>query len=176
MSRIGKKPIALNKATVDIKGDHITVKGPKGQLERSIPELITVSLEDNEILVKRANDTKQARALHGLVRSLVANMVQGVNDDYTKTLELVGVGYRASVDGNTLTLNVGLSHTVDFVAPEGVSFAVEKNTTVKVGGIDKEIVGNLAANIRAIRKPEPYKGKGIKYAGEVIRRKAGKAK
>ncbi len=176
MSRIGKKPIALNKATVDIKGDHITVKGPKGQLERSIPELITVSLEDNEILVKRANDTKQARALHGLVRSLVANMVQGVNDGYTKTLELVGVGYRASVAGNTLTLNVGLSHTVDFVAPEGVSFAVEKNTTVKVSGIDKEIVGNLAANIRAIRKPEPYKGKGIKYAGEVIRRKAGKAK
>lgn len=176
MSRIGKKPIALQKATVEIKGDHIIVKGPNGQLERDIPQLISVVVEDNQIQVNRENDSKQARSLHGLVRSLVANMVEGVSNGYTKTLELVGVGYRASVAGNTLTLNVGLSHTVDFVAPEGITFEVEKNTTVRVKGIDKEIVGNLSANIRAIRKPEPYKGKGIKYAGEVIRRKAGKAK
>lgn len=176
MSRIGKKPIALQKATVEINGDHIVVKGPNGQLERNIPGLITVAVEDSHIQVIRANDSKQARSLHGLVRSLVANMVEGVSNGYTKTLELVGVGYRASVAGNTLTLNVGLSHPVDFVAPEGISFEVEKNTTVRVKGIDKELVGNLAANIRAVRKPEPYKGKGIKYAGEVIRRKAGKAK
>jgi len=176
MSRIGKKPIALQKATVEIKGDHIVVKGPNGQLERDIPQLISVVVEDDQIQVKRENDSKQARSLHGLVRSLVANMVEGVSNGYTKTLELVGVGYRASVAGNTLTLNVGLSHTVDFVAPEGITFEVEKNTTVRVKGIDKELVGNLSANIRAIRKPEPYKGKGIKYAGEVIRRKAGKAK
>lgn len=176
MSRIGKKPIALQKATVEINGDHIVVKGPNGQLERDIPNLISVAVEDNQIQVTRANDSKQARSLHGLVRSLVANMVEGVSNSYTKTLELVGVGYRASVAGNTLTLNVGLSHPVEFVAPEGITFEVEKNTTVRVKGIDKEVVGNLAANIRAIRKPEPYKGKGIKYAGEVIRRKAGKAK
>jgi len=176
MSRIGKKTIALEKATVTIADRQITVKGPKGELKRVIPELVSVDINDGIISVTRANDSKQARALHGLMRSLVANMVEGVNNGYTKTLELVGVGYKASVANNKLTLNVGYSHPVEFDAPAGITLETETPTKVLVKGIDKEEVGNLAAKIRAVRKPEPYKGKGIKYSGEVIRRKAGKAK
>jgi len=176
MSRIGKKPIVLEKANITIVDDHITVKGPKGELSRTIPGLITVEINEGEAHVKRANDSKQARSLHGLMRSLVANMVEGVNTGFSKSLELVGVGYKASVKDNTLILNVGYSHPVEMPAPEGITVETEGATKVHIKGIDKAEVGNYAAKIRAIRKPEPYKGKGIKYAGEVIRRKAGKAK
>lgn len=177
MSRIGKKPIALNKATVTVVDRKVTVKGPNGELSRVLPELVEVNVADGVINVTRANDSKQARALHGLIRSLVANMVEGVNTGFTKSLDLVGVGYKASVQGsNKLTLNVGYSHPVEITAPAGVTVEIETPTKVLVKGIDKEEVGNLAAKIRAVRKPEPYKGKGIKYSGEVIRRKAGKAK
>jgi len=177
MSRIGKKPIPLNKATVTVADGRVTVKGPKGELSRVVPELVSVAINDGVVQVSRANDSKQARALHGLVRSLVANMVEGVNNGFTKSLDLVGVGYKASVQGtNKLTLNVGYSHPVEITAPAGVTVEIETPTKVLVKGIDKEEVGNLAAKIRAVRKPEPYKGKGIKYTGEVIRRKAGKAK
>lgn len=176
MSRIGKKPIVLEKANVTLVDNHITVKGPKGEMNLTIPGLITVEINEGEVHVKRANDSKQARSLHGLMRSLVANMVEGVNNGFSKSLELVGVGYKASVKDNVLVLNVGYSHPVEMPAPEGVTVETEGATKVHIKGIDKEQVGNYAANIRAIRKPEPYKGKGIKYAGEVIRRKAGKAK
>lgn len=176
MSRIGRKIIALDKATVTVADRQVTVKGPKGELKRVIPELINIDINDGIITVTRVNDSKQARALHGLMRSLVANMVEGVNNGFTKSLELVGVGYKAAVAGNKLTLNVGYSHPIEFEAPAGITLATETPTKVLVTGIDKEEVGNLAAKIRAVRKPEPYKGKGIKYSGEVIRRKAGKAK
>lgn len=176
MSRIGRKIIALDKATVTVADRQVTVKGPKGELKRVIPELINIDINDGIITVTRVNDSKQARALHGLMRSLVANMVEGVNNGFTKSLELVGVGYKAAVAGNKLTLNVGYSHPIEFDAPAGITLATETPTKVLVTGIDKEEVGNLAAKIRAVRKPEPYKGKGIKYSGEVIRRKAGKAK
>lgn len=176
MSRIGKKPISLGKATVTVADGHVTVKGPKGELKRSVPALVSVNVADGVVSVTRADDSKQARALHGLIRSLVANMVEGVNEGFTKSLELVGVGYKATVAGNKLTLNVGYSHPVEIAAPAGITLETETATKVLVKGIDKEEVGNLAAKIRAVRKPEPYKGKGIKYSGEVIRRKAGKAK
>lgn len=176
MSRIGKKPIALQKATVEVANGQVMVKGPKGELQRSLPELISIEIVDGIVHVKRANDSKQARSLHGLMRSLVANMVEGVNNGYSKTLELVGVGYKASMKGNSLVLNVGYSHPIEVDPPAGISFETEGATKVMIKGIDKEEVGNLAAKVRAFRKPEPYKGKGIKYAGEVIRRKAGKAK
>lgn len=177
MSRIGKKPITLDKANVSIDGNVVTVKGPKGELKQDFPsDLISVELEDGIMNVKRANDSKKARAMHGLFRSLMNNMVEGVNTGYQKTLQLVGVGYKASLEGSTLVLNVGYSHLVKIPAPEGITFETEKNTIVHVKGIDKSLVGNTAANIRAVRKPEPYKGKGVKYIDEVIRRKAGKAK
>lgn len=176
MSRIGKRSITLEKASVEIKDNQVTVKGPKGELQRSLPELVSVEVLEGIAHVKRDNDSKRARAMHGLFRSLLNNMVQGVNTGYTRSLELVGVGYKASLRGNTLVLNVGMSHNVEFEPPAGISFETEGATKVHVKGIDKELVGNIAANIRAVRKPEPYKGKGIKYAGEVIRRKAGKAK
>ncbi|PKL75489.1 MAG: 50S ribosomal protein L6 [Candidatus Melainabacteria bacterium HGW-Melainabacteria-1] len=176
MSRIGKKTIALDKASVTVAERLVTVKGPKGELKRELPELVAVEIKDGVMTVTRANDSKQARALHGLIRSLMANMVEGVNNGFTKSLELVGVGYKASVQSNKLTLNVGYSHPVEIDAPAGVTLEIETPTKVLVKGIDKELVGNLAAKIRAVRKPEPYKGKGIKYTGEVIRRKAGKAK
>jgi large subunit ribosomal protein L6 len=168
--------IPLNQATITINDRQVTVKGPKGELKREIPELISVEVNDGVVTVTRANDSKPARALHGLIRSLVANMVEGVNNGFTKSLDLVGVGYKASVAGSRLTLNVGYSHPVEIDAPAGVSVETETPTKLLVKGIDKEAVGNLAAKIRAVRKPEPYKGKGIKYSGEVIRRKAGKAK
>ncbi|NLX03094.1 MAG: 50S ribosomal protein L6 [Syntrophomonadaceae bacterium] len=176
MSRIGKKPISLPagvKVTVD--GNTVTVQGPKGTLTQALPEEITITQEDNQILVQRANDDKQQRSFHGLSRALIANMVEGVTNGFEKKLELVGVGYRAQMQGKKLVISIGFSHPVEVDAPEGIEFEVPAPTRITIKGIDKQLVGNTAAHIRAIRKPEPYKGKGIKYENEFIRRKAGKA-
>ena len=177
MSRIGKSPIPVPSGVdVTLDGRVVRVKGPQGSLEREIPGEITVRLEDSTIFVERPNDERQNRALHGLTRSLVNNMVVGVTAGYTKELEIVGVGYRAAAPSPTrLDLALGFSHPVGVDAPAGISFEVPIPTRIIVKGIDKELVGQVAANIRKIRKPEPYKGKGVRYAGEVVQRKAGKA-
>jgi large subunit ribosomal protein L6 len=177
MSRIGKAPIPVPSGVdVTVSGGTITVKGPKGTLSRTLPDPITVRQEGDELLVERPNDERQSRARHGLVRSLVNNMVVGVTAGYTKELEIVGVGYRATAAGpNRLDLALGFSHPVNVDAPEGITFEVPAPTRILVSGIDKEAVGQVAADIRKIRKPEPYKGKGVRYAGERIIRKAGKA-
>jgi large subunit ribosomal protein L6 len=176
MSRIGKKPIPIPaKVTVTVDGQSVTVKGPKGELSRVLPDGVVVAQEGETIVVQRENESRKARERHGLCRTLIANMIEGVADGYQKRLEIQGVGYRAQVQGKNLNLSVGYSHPVIFEPPEGIQFAVESNTNVIVSGIDKEIVGNIAAKIRASRPPEPYKGKGVRYAGEYIRRKAGKA-
>ena len=177
MSRIGRSPITLPSGVdVAIAGQHITVKGPKGALERDLPGEITVRQDDGVLVVERPNDERQNRALHGLVRSLVNNMVLGVSQGFRKDLDIVGVGYRATAKGDTkLELALGFSHPVSVEAPAGVTFEVASPTTIGVIGIDKEAVGQVAANIRKIRKPEPYKGKGVRYSGEVVRRKAGKS-
>ncbi|MEQ1786138.1 MAG: 50S ribosomal protein L6 [Acidimicrobiales bacterium] len=176
MSRIGKAPIPVPSGVdVTIAGAHITVKGPKGTLERDIPGAITVRQDGEELLVERPNDERQNRALHGLVRSLVNNMVVGVHEEFTKELEIIGVGYRAAAQGtNKLDLALGFSHPVSVDAPEGISFETPAPNRIIVKGIDKEIVGQVAANIRKIRKPEPYKGKGVRYLGEHVAKKAGK--
>ena len=177
MSRIGKSPIPVPSGVdVTLDGRVVRVKGPQGSLEREIPGEITVRQEDSTIFVERPNDERQNRALHGLTRSLVNNMVVGVTAGYTKELEIVGVGYRAAAPSPTrLDLALGFSHPVAVDAPQGISFEVPIPTRIIVKGIDKELVGQVAANIRKIRKPEPYKGKGVRYAGEVVQRKAGKA-
>jgi len=178
MSRIGKLPITVPSGVdVTIDGQSVTVKGPKGQLSHTVANPITVARgEDGTIEVARPNDERQSKALHGLSRTLVANMVTGVTDGYEKKLEIVGVGYRVLAKGpSQVELQLGYSHPVFFDAPEGVTFTVETNTRFTVLGIDKQQVGEVAANIRKLRKPEPYKGKGIRYAGEQIRRKVGKA-
>ena len=176
MSRIGKRPITVpNQVTVTIDGRHVAVKGPKGSLERDLPSLIEVEQDGNTLNVLRINESRPARQLHGLSRTLVSNMVEGVSQGFQKRLQIQGVGYRAQTQGNKLTLNVGYSKPVEMTMPEGIQVAVERNTEVTVSGIDKEVVGNVAAKIRDVRPPEPYKGKGIRYFGEVIRRKAGKA-
>lgn len=176
MSRIGKRPIPVPpKVTVTIDGQHVAVKGPKGELSRTLPAEVEVVQEDGTLLVNRRNESRVARQLHGLCRTLVANMVEGVSSGFQKRLEIQGVGYRAQVQGRNLVLNVGYSHQVHIEPPEGIQLAVENNTNVVVTGIDKEAVGNISARIRAVRPPEPYKGKGIRYAGEFVRRKAGKA-
>jgi large subunit ribosomal protein L6 len=177
MSRIGKAPIAVP-AGVDVKldGRNISVKGPKGTLEREIPGTITISQDGDTLVCERPNDENKTKAMHGLTRSLVNNMVIGVTDGFTKNLEIVGVGYRAEAQSpSLLRLNLGFSHSVDVKAPDGITFEVPVQTQVIVSGIDKEVVGQVAANIRSIRKPEPYKGKGVRYAGERVLRKAGKA-
>ena len=175
MSRIGKAPIAVpNGVEVTINGRNVTVKGPKGTLSRDIPGEIIVRKEDATVLVERPNDERQNRALHGLSRTLVNNMVVGVTDGFAKELEIVGVGYRAEAQGQNLRLALGFSHPVIVPAPEGITFEIPAQTRVIVKGIDKELVGQVAANIRSIRKPEPYKGKGVRYLGERILRKAGK--
>jgi len=177
MSRVGKSPIAVpGGVDVTIAERDVSVKGPKGTLSRTLPGEITVRQEDSTLLVERPNDERHNRALHGLTRSLVANMVTGVTDGFVKELEIVGVGYRATAQGpGRMELALGFSHPVFVDAPDGVTFEVPQPTRIRVIGIDKEIVGQVAANIRKIRKPEPYKGKGIRYLGEQVKRKAGKA-
>lgn len=176
MSRIGKQPVPIPKGvTVTIDGQTVTAKGAKGELSREFPPEIAFAQEGEEVVVTRVDESRNARQRHGLVRTLIANMVEGVSKGYEKKLEIQGVGYRASLQGQKLVMALGYSHPVEFDPPGGISFAVEKNTNVTVTGIDKEVVGNTAARIRAARPPEPYKGKGVRYAGEQIRRKAGKA-
>ncbi len=176
MSRIGKRPISLpTKVTVTVDGQTVIVKGPKGELSRTLPGDVVIAQADGTVLVTRRNESRSAREKHGLCRTLVANMVEGVSNGFQRRLEIQGVGYRAQVQGKNLVLNVGYSHQVQIEPPAGVQFVVENNTNVVVSGIDKEIVGNTAAQIRAVRPPEPYKGKGIRYTGEAVRRKVGKA-
>ena len=176
MSRIGRMPIAIPAGvTVEIaENNHVTVKGPKGTLERTLPSEMDIKVEGSEVVVTRPNDLKKMKSLHGLTRTLINNMVVGVTDGYTKTLEVNGVGYRAQKSGKKLTLHLGYSHPVEMEDPEGVETTVEGQNKIIVKGIDKEKVGQYAAEIRDKRRPEPYKGKGIKYADEVIRRKVGK--
>ncbi len=177
MSRIGRAPIPVpNEVEVRVEGQRVTVRGPRGTLERVLPPDITVRQDDGVLRVERPDDERTHRALHGLTRTLVSNMVVGVTEGFSKELEIVGVGYRATAQGpTTLELALGFSHPVRVEAPEGVTFEVPAPTRITVRGIDKESVGQVAANIRKLRKPEPYKGKGVRYAGEVVRRKAGKA-
>ena len=177
MSRIGKSPIPVpGGVDVTVSGRTITVKGPKGSLERELPGAITVRQEGEELLVERPDDERQTRAMHGLVRSLVNNMVIGVTDGFTKELEIIGVGYRATAKGaETLDLALGFSHPVEVKAPAGVTFEVPTPNRIDVKGSDKELVGQVAADIRKLRKPEPYKGKGVRYLGEHVVRKAGKS-
>jgi len=176
MSRIGKQPVPVPKGvTVTIDGQKVTVKGAKGELSRELPPEIAFVQEGEEIVVTRRNESRNARQRHGLVRTLIANMVEGVSNGYQKKLEIQGVGYRASLQGQKLVMALGYSHPVEFEPPAGIQFGVEGNTNVTVTGIDKEVVGNTAATVRAARPPEPYKGKGVRYAGEQVRRKAGKA-
>jgi large subunit ribosomal protein L6 len=176
MSRVGQSPIPIPSGVdIAVQGRDVRVKGPRGQLERSIPEDISLEQTDGELRVARDKETREARALHGLTRSLLANMVQGVTEGYEKRLEIHGVGYRVIKQGNDLEIAVGFSHTVRKAAPAGIEFDVPAPTRISVRGIDKELVGQTAAEIRAIRKPEPYKAKGIRYEGEHIQRKGGKA-
>jgi large subunit ribosomal protein L6 len=176
MSRVGKKPIALpSGVSVDVKDGIVAVKGKKGELTAPLAVGVGVSVEDNNVVVERTSDEKAAAALHGTTRALVQNMVVGVSEGYSKKLEIVGVGFRAAVKGKTLILNIGFCHTVDIDAPEGITFTCPDQTHIEVTGIDKQAVGQIAAEIRAVRKPEPYKGKGIRYEGEQVRRKEGKS-
>ena len=176
MSRIGKAPITVpGGVTVAIDGNSISVTGPKGELARTYSELITIRQDGDQLLVERSGDDRLARAQHGLVRSLVQNMVTGVTTGFQKDLDIVGVGYRAQAKGSGLELSLGFSHQVIVDAPEGISFVVPQPTRIEVHGIDKQLVGQVAANIREWRKPEPYKGKGVRYVDEHVRRKAGKA-
>jgi large subunit ribosomal protein L6 len=175
MSRIGNQPIELPEGVeLELNGQAVTVKGKNGELTRNINPLITLEIEDNEVTFTRANEQKKSKMLHGTTRSMVNNMVVGVTEGYTKKLEIIGVGYRAQMQGNTLNLNVGVSHPVEFETPEGLEIEVPSNTEIVIKGADKEAVGALAANIRSVRSPEPYKGKGIRYEGEYVRRKEGK--
>ncbi len=176
MSRIGRLPITVPSGVdVTIDGRTVTVKGPKGTLSRSLHPDMAVSREDGTIVVTRPTEQKSHKQLHGLTRTLVNNMVVGVTDGYRKSLEITGVGYRAALNGKKLTLNLGYSHPIEIDPPDGITFEVENPTHLAVLGIDKELVGQVAAQVRSTRKPEPYKGKGVRYAGEYIRRKAGKA-
>jgi len=176
VSRIGRKPINLPAGVeVKIENNIITVKGPKGVLSQSIPEDISIGLQENKLLCTRPSDAKRHRAMHGLTRALVANMVTGVTTGFEKKLEMVGVGYRAQMQGSKLVMNIGYSHPIEIEPPQGVEFEVPAVTRITVKGIDKQLVGNTAADIRALRRPEPYKGKGVRYENEVVRRKAGKS-
>jgi large subunit ribosomal protein L6 len=176
MSRVGNAPVAIPSGVeVKVDGPVVTIKGSKGELKRTFSEKVAVAVEEDQVVVTRVDDERESRALHGLTRALVNNMVVGVSDGFEKRLELVGVGYRASLKGKSLELLVGFSHPVDIAAPEGIEIEVPENTKITVRGIDKELVGQIAADIRGVRPPEPYKGKGIRYEGEYVRRKAGKA-
>ncbi len=175
MSRIGKKPVNIKDVDVKIDGQHITVKGKLGELSMDVHPNISVKIDGDELVVTRPNDNKQNRALHGLTRALIANMVTGVTDGYKKTLKIIGVGYRAELKGKGLLINIGYSHPIYFIPPEEIKIEVPSADQIIISGIDKELVGNVAAKIRSFRKPEPYKGKGIRYIDEVVIRKAGKA-
>jgi large subunit ribosomal protein L6 len=177
MSRIGKKPIPLpDKVQVEIRGSHVTVKGPRGELGRSFDPDMSIKVEDGIVTIERPTDHRTHRAIHGLTRALLANMVTGVSEGYSKVLEIEGTGYRAELQGEKLVLYLGYSHPIEFPPPQGISFEVPRGgRSVTVQGIDKELVGEIAARIRRQRPPEPYKGKGVRYQGERIRRKAGKA-
>jgi large subunit ribosomal protein L6 len=176
MSRIGKSPIPVPAGVeVNISGSDVSVKGPKGQLQLTVSSPITVALADGQVVVTRPDDERVSRSLHGLTRTLIANQIIGVTEGYTKGLEIVGTGFRVAAKGQALEFSLGYSHSIVVDPPAGISFAVEGNTKITVSGIDKQAVGEVAANIRKLRKPEPYKGKGVRYAGEVVRRKAGKS-
>lgn len=176
MSRIGRRPIAIPQGvTVTPEGQALLVEGPKGKLQLTVPSVLSVRLEDSTVHVERRGDEKPVKALHGLYRALIANMIQGVASGFSKELEIVGVGYRAQLQGKQLSLHVGFSHPVVVDVPSGLTVEVPKPTSVMVTGVDKQLVGQFAAHLRRVAAPEPYKGKGIRYAGEVIRRKAGKA-
>jgi large subunit ribosomal protein L6 len=176
MSRIGRLPIDVPaNVNVTIDGSAVTVKGPKGELALTVASPIQVKLEDGQLVVSRPDDERTSRSLHGLTRTLIANQIIGVTDGYTKGLDIVGTGYRVAVDGQGITFALGYSHPITVQPPAGISFTVEGNNRVIVSGIDKQAVGEVAANLRKLRKPEPYKGKGIRYTGEVVRRKAGKS-
>lgn len=176
MSRIGRLPIPVP-AGVDVKidGSNVEVKGPKGTLSLVVASPITVALEDGNVIVTRPDDERTSRSLHGLTRTLIANNIQGVTEGFTKGLEIVGTGYRVTAKGNDIEFALGYSHPILVQAPAGITFTIDGNTKVSVSGIDKQAVGEVAANLRKLRKPEPYKGKGVRYAGEVVRRKAGKS-
>jgi large subunit ribosomal protein L6 len=175
MSRIGKKPLPVPQGvTVKVDGSRVSVKGPKGELSRTLHEELKVKLENNQLLVERPSDEAKHKALHGLSRTLLRNMIEGVTQGFAKTLEIQGVGYKAEVRPPGIRLTVGFSHPVDFPAPSGIKLTVDNNVIVKVEGPDKELVGQVASEIRKVRPPEPYKGKGIRYQGEQVRRKAGK--
>jgi large subunit ribosomal protein L6 len=175
MSRIGKSPIPVPSGVdVAISGSSVTVKGPKGTLVRDLPGAVTIRQDGDTLLVERPDDERESKAMHGLVRSLVNNMVVGVSQEFSKELEIIGTGYRAALQGSTLDLSLGFSHPVKVDAPQGITFEVPTPTRIVVRGIDKEQVGQVAADIRALRKPEPYKGKGVRYLGEYVARKAGK--
>lgn len=176
MSRIGKKILTIPQGVqVSIDNAHVAIKGPKGQLEWDMPEAISYEMKDGTLSFSRSSDEKHVRALHGLTRALIASMVEGVNNGYVKKLQIEGVGYRAEMRGTNLLLSVGYSHPILFIPPAGITFAVSSPTALSVAGIDKQLVGEIAAKIRRVRPPEPYKGKGIRYEGEQIRRKAGKS-
>jgi large subunit ribosomal protein L6 len=176
MSRVGRKPIEIPQGvTVSVEGNRVTVKGPKGELSQEFPPACRFVQEDNVLRVERLADDRRHRSLHGLIRTLVANMVEGVSKGFTKELEIVGVGYRAELKGKDLVMSLGYSHPVVYPVPEGIKIEVPEPTKIRVSGIDKQRVGQVAADIRRFRPPEPYKGKGIRYVGEEIRRKAGKA-
>jgi large subunit ribosomal protein L6 len=176
MSRIGKLPVPIpDGVSVKSADGQVEVKGPKGTIATRMPELISVDVAEGEIRFTRPDDKRDSRSLHGLARALTANMVTGVTQGFSKTLEIQGIGYRAAVKGTTLNLLLGFSHPVDMQIPEGLTVSVDGTTTIKIDGIDKQMVGQFAADVRAIRPPEPYKGKGIRYAGERVRRKVGKA-
>jgi large subunit ribosomal protein L6 len=177
MSRIGIKPVeVIEGVTINIDGKNLTAKGSKGELNLTINDAVIVTLEESQVIVKPANDTQEAHALWGLSRSLIQNMVEGVSKGYTKELELQGVGYRAQVQGKVLKMNLGFSHDINYNIPEGIEIKTPKPTEITISGIDKQKVGQVAAEIRKYRKPEPYKGKGVRYVGEYIRRKEGKKK
>ncbi len=176
MSRVGDAPILIPAGvTVDISGNHVVVTGPKGNLQMDFEPEVKAEVVEGKVIVKRKNDQQKSKALHGLTRNLIYNMVMGVTEGWSKDLELVGVGFRAVVNGSKLVLNVGYSHQVEIEAPEGITFVAADNTKIKVSGIDKQLVGQISANIKKVRVPDVYKGKGIRYAGEYIRRKAGKS-
>ncbi len=176
MSRLGKKVVIIPKdVTIGISGNVISIKGPKGTLNQKLSDRISVEIKDNQLFVKRASDTKIDKSLHGLSRALICNMIKGVTDGYVKELEIIGVGFRAQSQGNNLNMQLGFSHPVNFPIPEGIKIETPKQTQVVIKGIDKELIGKVASEIRAIYPPEPYKGKGVRYLGEYVKKKIGKA-